>query len=125
MADDAMVPPRKMPADRWATDADYIAHVLMPEARELFLRKSADYNAAGLENHRILGTMGQFADIWRKIMKLKAALWDRQTLTGEQPREILLDLIGHCYLALAMIDRPKGTLSVRTPQEPDDGAPVT
>lgn len=69
--------------------------------------KAKDYNsdAEGIEPADVLGLKGQFADIWRKIWKLKKALWDGKELTGEQPREILLDLIGHCFLAIDMLDR--------------------
>lgn len=69
--------------------------------------KSMDYNGSGIENADVLGPRGQFADIWRKIWKLKKALWDGATLEGEQPREILLDLIGHCFLTIDMLDREK------------------
>ena len=116
---------QKVPADRYANDQVYIRHRLVQEWLDHQEKKAADYNAAGLENHRVLGVKGQFADVWRKIAKLKAALWDDIILNGEPPREILLDLIGHCFLTIAMMDRPKGTLTIRTPQEPDDGAPVT
>lgn len=83
---------------------------ILPKWLEHFQRKNADYSSprAGtgdleVEPHTVLGTAGQFADIWRKVWKLKKALWDKQSLTGEQPDEILFDLIGHCFLTLDLL----------------------
>lgn len=80
----------------------------LPKWRELFLQRNADYG----DNADYLGAAGQFADIWRKIRKLKKGMWDGEPLTGEQIDEILLDLIGHCFLSLDMLenDNRKGTL---------------
>lgn len=83
----------------------YITEVLVPEWKEKFLDKSMDYSSSDFSPHKILGEKGQFADIWRKIWKLKKGLWDGEDLRYEQPREILLDLIGHCFLAISEIDR--------------------
>jgi hypothetical protein len=88
-------------------DGRYIRDILMSEWFHGFLQKARDYNDNQNENHRVLGTRGQFADIWRKIGKLKKALWDGQPLVGEQPREILMDLIAHCFLTIAMMDDSK------------------
>jgi hypothetical protein len=85
-------------------DGRYIRDRLMPEFWETFARKAADYNDNENENHRALGVRGQFADIWRKIGKLKKSLWEGRSLAGEQPREILMDLIAHCFLTIAMMD---------------------
>lgn len=70
-----------------------------------FDQKSRDYNSAttGWEPHTFLGVRGQFADVWRKIGKLKKALWDEEELTGEQPREIIQDLISHLFLTLDLL----------------------
>jgi hypothetical protein len=85
---------------------------LVQEWIEQFLEKNKDYASGptpgfpdGFENADVLGIQGQFAEIWRKIWKLKKALWDDQELIGEQPREVLLDMIGHCFLAIDMLDR--------------------
>jgi len=92
--------------------SERIVTKLVPEWITHQLDKSRDYNSetdgAVFENADILGVQGQFADIWRKIWKLKKALWDGSKLTAEQPREILMDLIGHCFLAIDMIDRQAG-----------------
>lgn len=69
---------------------------VLPDVLELFLQKNADYGEDPLR----LGAKGAFADIWRKVKKLKRAVWDDQALTGEQPEEIYADLIGHCLNSL-------------------------
>jgi hypothetical protein len=95
---------------------DRIVSRLVPEWVEHQQQKAKDYNSsaengpgwpssAAFENADVLGIKGQFAEIWRKIWKLKKGMWDGETLVGEQPREILLDLIGHAFLAIDMIDR--------------------
>lgn len=65
-----------------------------------FERKARDYNASdgSWEPHEVLGVKGQFADIWRKIGKLKKSLWHDEVLEGEQPIEIIDDLISHLFL---------------------------
>lgn len=77
----------------------------VPEWAAKFDAKSRDYNSAstGWEPHTFLGVKGQFADIWRKIGKLKKSLWDEERLTGEQPREIIQDLISHLFLTLDLM----------------------
>lgn len=69
---------------------------------KLFLEKSKDY---GDESHEFMGAVGQFSDIYRKIIKLKRALVDGVELQGEQPVEILMDLVAHCWLTIAMLER--------------------
>lgn len=83
------------------TTFDYIMDDLIPEWQVLFSSKHGDYG----DGATYLGTAGQFADIYRKVTKLKRSLWDGEALNGEQPREVLLDLIGHCFLTIDMIDR--------------------
>lgn len=101
-------------------DHEYIREVLLGEFARHAKEKAADYDGSdGEENHRVLGVRGQFADIWRKIGKLKNALWDGRTLKGEQPREILMDLIGHAFLTIAMLDRAAGKWPVNVPVPPE------
>ena len=71
----------------------------LPEFLELFISKSREY---GDDNKFVLGSRGQFADMWRKFGKLKTGMWDgkESQLTSEGVDEILLDLIGHCFLTL-------------------------
>jgi len=84
-----------------STTLDYIMDELIPEFDLQFRGKHRDYG----DGAATLGTAGQFADIYRKVTKLKRSLWEHQTLSGEQPREVLMDLIGHCFLTIDMLDR--------------------
>lgn len=70
----------------------------MPVWLDLFQMKSREYGEAAFE----LGAKAQFVDMNRKFVKLKAALWEEKELTTEGIDEILLDLIGHCFLTLEM-----------------------
>jgi hypothetical protein len=62
------------------------------------------------------GLAGQWGDLHRKVKKLKPFMWegDETRLKRENPREVLMDLIGHCFLAIEMLDRemPSGRSSV-------------
>lgn len=101
-------------------DHEYIKEVLLSQFAHHAAEKAKDYDSGdGQENHRVLGIRGQFADVWRKIGKLKNALWEGRTLIGEQPREILMDLIGHCFLTIAMMDREAGRWPVNVPVPPE------
>jgi hypothetical protein len=85
-------------------DGQYIVGTLLPEWLEQFRGKQGDYK----DDANRLGVKGAFVDIHRKEGKVKRALWDGHELKGEQPREILLDLIGHCFLTIAAIDNEEG-----------------
>jgi hypothetical protein len=65
-----------------------------------FIYKNKDYQDGADD----LGAPGQYAEIHRKIRKLKKAMWDGEPLSGEPAREVLLDLIGHCFLAIKHMD---------------------
>jgi hypothetical protein len=116
---------------------DRIIGNLLPEFAEHQRRKAKDYNESlvpGVENADVLGERGQYAELWRKMAKLKKSLWEGQPLEGEQPREILLDFIGHCFLAIDMLDRKQMAEDPPMPAEPTylrevaghgyDGCPV-
>lgn len=77
-----------------------ILRTSLPEFLDLFAAKNREYG----NNADTLGPKGQFADIWRKIAKLKTGLWDdrEEDLESESVDQILLDLIGHCFLTLDM-----------------------
>ena len=82
--------------------AQQILMNVLPEVLRLFLAKNKDYgDEMGVMR---LGPKGQFVDIWRKVGKLKGALWDGKELAGEQVPEIMMDLIGHLLLALNDMD---------------------
>jgi hypothetical protein len=77
---------------------------ILPKLIENFLRKNADYASSGdFNTSELLGSKGQFAELWRKIGKLKGAMWDGKKLVHEQTDEILEDLGGHVLLALLFI----------------------
>jgi hypothetical protein len=82
-------------------DFEYIAEQLVPEWIEQFGNKNKDYG----DDSNSLGVKGAFVDIWRKTLKLRRGIWDDQRLIGEQPRELLMDLIGHCFLTIAGMDQ--------------------
>lgn len=76
-----------------------IATHLMPEWLRLFAAKNADYG----DGAKVLGVRGQYADINRKMLKLKRSLWDGDQLQFEDSDEVIMDLIGHLFLTLDMI----------------------
>lgn len=76
-----------------------IAAMLTPEFLRLFAQKNKDYG----NNAQELGLRGQFADIWRKIAKLKKSMWDGEELLFEGTDEVIMDLIGHLFLSLNML----------------------
>lgn len=61
-----------------------------------FMSKQRDYRDSADD----LGAPGQYAELHRKMGKLKRALWDGEELVGEPAEEVLQDLIGHCFLAI-------------------------
>lgn len=73
-----------------------IINNILPDALDLYIAKSEDYgNTADT-----LGAQGQFADIWRKIGKLKRFMWDGVQPNFEGSEEILKDILGHTLLSL-------------------------
>jgi len=85
-------------------DGRYIFNNLLPEWEEMFAKKQQDYG----DDANKLGIKGAFVDFHRKEGKIKRAIWDDQELVGEQPREILMDVVGHCFLMIAELDRLEG-----------------
>lgn len=72
---------------------------VLPGVLELYMSKSRDYG--GNVGEMIgLGAKATFVDIWRKVGKLKRAMWDGQKMVGEQVDEILADLVGHVLIIL-------------------------
>lgn len=104
-----------------STPVDDLLKRHLPEVIALFRQKAKDYSADNMFTADLLGSRGQFGDLWRKIPKLYKGLWLREKLNGEQPAEILADFIGHCFLALGFLDdeedlKPKpGSSSPETP----------
>lgn len=85
-------------------DTDQFASILielLPVVLQRFARASRDYGNKGADR---LGAAGQFADMSRKMLKLQRALWEGKELEGEQPGEVLGDLIAHCLLTIYFLE---------------------
>lgn len=84
--------------DQSPVDSLLIQH--LPHIVQMFRNKARDY---GTDNHftaDALGARGQFAEIWRKVGKLKRCMWDGESMRYEKTDEILADLFGHIMLAI-------------------------
>lgn len=75
-----------------------IMEVILPVWKVYFLEKNQGYG----DMADVLGPAAQFVDIHRKVGKLKRALWDDEPIGDENVEEVLMDLIGHCFLALRL-----------------------
>lgn len=93
-----------------------IVRGVAPEALVNFIAKNYDYSGTA----DLLGVRGQFAELWRKVGKLKKPLWDDEELKFEQAREIIIDLIGHCYLALDYLDQNQPQEEVDDEEDDND-----
>jgi hypothetical protein len=70
---------------------------------ERFAEGYAEYGEGAADE---LGIAGQWGDLNRKVKKLKGWAWSGGPApTRETPQQILQDVIGHCLLALDMIER--------------------
>ena len=69
---------------------------IFPEWLDLFLKKNRQYG----NNPDDLGVRGDYADMHRKWKVLRRGMWDFTPLPGESTREVLLDMIGHCFRAI-------------------------
>jgi hypothetical protein len=70
---------------------------ILPVWARVFAGKNRKYEALA---HNDLGAKGKFVDIYRKVMVLKSRLWDGRETVGESTEEVMLDMIGHLFLAL-------------------------
>jgi hypothetical protein len=70
-----------------------------------FIKKQMDYGDSAND----LGMEGQYAELHRKIGKLRRAMWEGKPLVNEGLEEVLMDLIGHCFLSLLFLKRPSIT----------------
>jgi hypothetical protein len=68
----------------------------LPDIMERFMSKNVDYQDFALAD---LGPRAHFVGLWRKVGKLKRALWDGEKLQHEGTVEVLDDLFGHLLLA--------------------------
>lgn len=71
---------------------------------EKFAEAYAEYGDGAADETALAG---QWADLYRKINKLKRSMWagDNTYLTRESAATILHDLVGHAWLALEMLER--------------------
>ncbi len=72
----------------------------VPVILDRFAKASRDYGDTGANR---LGAAGQFADMSRKMLKLQRSLWEGKKLEGEQPEEVLSDLVAHCLLTMKFL----------------------
>lgn len=76
---------------------------LSTAALDRFAEGYAEYGPGAAD---ALGIAGQWGDLHRKVMKLKASMWaGKGRLTRETEEDILYDIVGHCLLALEMYSR--------------------
>lgn len=78
---------------------------IMDQAQALFKDKNRGYG----DTSYALGARGQFADVWRKVGKLRHTLWDGNEAVGEDMEEMLMDLIGHCALTIDFLRMGDGS----------------
>lgn len=97
---------------------------LLPDLMTRFAAHSIDYGDA----YKELGEAGQFSDIWRKIAKLKRAVWDGHAPIGESVDQMVEDVINHCLLLLYIrwearqfrpAHEPPPLQALRAPREDD------
>lgn len=76
---------------------------ILQDAWARFAEANAEY---GDSSKSETGLAGQWADLYRKVMKLKATFWagEKGRLTRENEKDVLCDLIGHALLALKMVE---------------------
>ena len=84
--------------DESPVDSLLIQH--LPHVVQMFRSKARDYGSGRHFTADALGARGQFAEIWRKVGKLKRCMWDGKDMAYEQTDEILADLFGHIMLAI-------------------------
>lgn len=78
----------------------------LTDAIQLFVRRQAEYGEEAGE----LGSMGQYADINRKVRKLKRLMWDKsvpEDAISEDAEQVCMDLIGHLLLSIQFLREEK------------------
>lgn len=83
--------------------AAYIFSELTPEWEKQFEKKNAEYGEYAPE---VPGEIGETVEILRKAGKLRRAFIERADTSewSETPREVAMDMIGHLYLLIAVLD---------------------
>lgn len=92
----------KAKRDEYPTEiARFIFEEVFPRWKKQFLEKNAGYG----EYDSSLGDRAEFVEINRKTNKLKRGIWEGKDIGNEGADEVLMDMIGHCFLALAVRDK--------------------
>src|SRR5579885_757029 len=73
----------------------------LPGLVEHFISKGRDYGVT----YQDLGSKGQYAEMHRKMRKLRESVWDGRSLLHEKPEEITRDLFGNVFLMLDSLAR--------------------
>ncbi|UVK63868.1 hypothetical protein SEA_LILYPAD_64 [Gordonia phage LilyPad] len=100
--------------------------VLMAEWWDEFVKKNADYQTSTGNVSENFGLMGQYMKLTDKIHKLRKSMWDAEVIKEamgqglsnpktdvttpfqfEGTEEILRDIIGHCFLALDILEQKR------------------
>jgi len=91
-----------MPEQDAIDPMQYISGTLLGEWLAEFEANNREYG----DMHTELGVRAQYVDMHRKMGKLRKALWDGEDTSAwrENPREIVMDLIGHCFLMVERMD---------------------
>ena len=108
--------------DPQTQEARIILKYILPPALNLFLAKNKDYDIPGINIAQELGTRGQWADMYRKIAKLKQSMWEKngEGLEFETAEQVLYDLLGHVLLALKFLAEEGGVTWEEDDFDPDD-----
>lgn len=93
--EDLLVKISKVEYGRLSPQAQRVLDVYV-ESLALFLEKNRGYGTTS--EH--LGARGQYADMHRKMGKLKHTLWDGNEVVGESIEEMCMDLMGHAALTI-------------------------
>lgn len=92
--------------------AEVIVAEILPDVIDAFINKNADYDVNGTNIAEKFGLKGQYMKLHDKVMKLERPLWNGEKLEGEQPEEVLGDLIAHALICLKFLWDGK----IHTPQ---------
>lgn len=89
-------------------EREYIKE-LMREIQKDFERWAKEY-----QQERDLGALGEFANLYRKVRKLKTLMWPGENSTPAEPwredlRTIAKEVVAHGLLLLTDLDKANGT----------------
>lgn len=91
-----------VPAELVPPHTQEILRTVVVDALALWVRRNVEYGDEAKE----LGAKGQYADINRKVRKLKRLLWDEDVpawAISEDVEQVVMDLIGHSILTIDLL----------------------